>query len=370
RPRDEGDVEEPNAPFVHELDWELLFRIACAEQAVGVVQAAIRDADLDGIPEAEELAFRRLGSVAAFRQARLQDRIIETGDLLADLPFVFLKGASLALTHYRSIDDRPMCDIDVLVRSEHAEIARERLLRHGWETDRETARRFRSHHHLAPLTDPDRIGIKLEIHTRLFRDSAPFTLTPDDVLTDSTRCTRASSSLPVPSPEHQLLHCCLNFAWSNLMVRNGWLALRDVNQLVSGGIDWERFVSQAAGCLGTTCAYWTLRLAEDLTETPIPSHVLPVLGPVVPRRLEHAVARHLAGRFLVGVPDSYAAVHKLSWVLAIQPARSGHGRRRPWRPASAWQSLRRLPGRLYRFGAWTRYARSLFSIPQVRDESM
>ena len=352
---------EAVSPFTDDLDWTMLFRLACAEQAVGVVQAAIRQFRPTKLPKREQLAFERLGAVAEFRQGRLAHYIQSVAEVLADLPFLLIKGASLALTHYGSIDDRPMCDIDLIVPRADAASANRRMLDAGWESDPETAHRLRRHHHLPTLTDPERVGVKLEIHTRLFRRSAPFLLTEEDVFGRHLRVPGAAGSVPVPSPEDQLLHACLNFAWSNRLVRNGWVALRDVNRLAVRELDWTRFAAAARACLGGSCAYWTLRLSRDLTGTAVPPDVLDRLASPASSRWSEMAARHFAGRLFTGVPEALAAMDKLMWALAIRPRTSGLGNARPWAPSSGWSHLRRLPGRLRRFGGWARYARGVFS---------
>jgi hypothetical protein len=179
----------------------------------------------------------------------------------------------------------------------------------------------------------------------------------------------------VPHPEHQLLHCCLHFAWSHGMHSGAWRTFRDVAAITrTAVIDWDRFVALAHSTRGASCCYWTFDLARALTGvTTIPEEALRQLRSPVPRLGQERLRRHLA-IMLVGLGAGSPSVRldRLIWETAIAPAASGHGASRPWDGEERWltgEALavggaahpRRLRAGLHRLAAYTRYLRTMLA---------
>src|SRR5205085_4264663 len=155
---------------------------------------------------------------------------------------LLLKGAGLAYSAYAKPTDRPMGDIDALVRPEFANAAWELALRHGWRrrTDVAEERSYDDHQHLTPLEDSDGLQVGLELHISLFTQQAPFVL-PASQLWDGARAiTIHGAPALVPCAEDQLLHASLHFAWSHEMSFGVWRTIRDVERIVAtSAIDWQ-----------------------------------------------------------------------------------------------------------------------------------
>ena len=189
-----------------------------------------------------------------------------------------------------------MGDIDLLVRESAASNAWELALANGWRrrADVPVERSYAEHQHLSPLEDADGMQIGLELHTALFTHQAPFRLPPEQLWQGARRLTIGGQPAYVPSPEDQLLHAALHFAWSHEMTFGAFRTLRDVERiLASSPIDWPALVLKAREARGATCCYWTLRLARDLAGVQVPADVLSQLAPRLPERVLRALTRLL-----------------------------------------------------------------------------
>jgi hypothetical protein len=117
-----------------------------------------------------------------------------------------------------------------------------------------------------------------------------------------------------------------------------WRTLRDVEQLAAAGIDWDAFVRQAREARGTTCCYWTLRLARELAGARIPDDVVAALSPQLPERIRRRLTRSFALQSLPlpGAPPTSVSLSRALWALAIRPKQQGHGKSRPWLDTEEW----------------------------------
>ena len=216
----------------------------------------------------------------------------------------------------------------------------------GWARrgDVPEERSYAEHQHLSPLEDADGLQIGLELHTALFTRQAPFRVPPEQFWEGARRLTIGGQPAFVPSPENQLLHAALHFAWSHEMTFGAFRTLRDVERIVAASpIDWPTLVRKARDARGATCCYWTLRLARDLAGVQVPPEVLAQLAPRLPERVLRALTRYFAEHALP-TPDlvvSSVSLSRALWTLGMRPRGQGHGRSRPWLDTEEWV---RVPG--------------------------
>jgi hypothetical protein len=193
----------------------------------------------------------------------------------------------------------------------------------------------------------------------------PFHLDDADVWRDSEPITIGSTGAYVPSDVHQLLHLCVHFAWGHSLDHGIGRVVRDVATLVDARpIDWQAFVAIARQSRAGTSAYWTLRIANRLADVQIPSDVLNALEPrrsqSVLRMLERA---YIASAVIALCPS--VRLGQMLWAMGMQPARSGHGKLRPWHSTEEFREAfhiermplgARLQAHLRGVGAWVRFA--------------
>ncbi|HUK63018.1 MAG TPA: nucleotidyltransferase family protein, partial [Dongiaceae bacterium] len=256
------------------IDWTRLGYLAQHERATTVLWRWLARVGRGHMPAGVEAGWRRCAMVAEFEALRLEQRLQETVTALAGagIEVMLLKGSALAYTTYSSFTDRPMGDLDVLVRPEQARDAWALLQRLGWTwpATRWPAERYTDHQHLPPLLHADDPSIRLEVHTDLIPDGHPFRMPALWPVAQTIRL-QACTAL-VPDPLHQLLHLCIHFAWSHQMQWGAWRTFRDVDALTRGGrFAWGRFAELARTSRAATICYWALRLARDLAGTAVPN---------------------------------------------------------------------------------------------------
>ena len=354
------------------IDWDLLRARAQQEKAASVVVKELGRLGWNSSdPGYRDL--QQVARVAVMQMLQLERLLHQAVDTLHQqgIEAMLLKGAGLGYTSYPSFADRPMGDLDLLVRAEHAERAWTALQQSGWTwpSERWARGHYTSHQHLPPLLrEPG--GFRLEIHGELLPAGHPFNFSSDTLWDRARRMIVEGRTLIIPHAVHQLWHTCVHFAWSHQMQWGSWRALRDGAALCSkGGIDWGEFVRLARESLAGTCCYWTLRLARGLAGADVPADVLTALRPPRSVFMLEQLERHFVAS-LFPSPDRCPSIwlSQRLWEAGLIPVWSGHGSARPWQAEERWVAggepdmpaaprRRDLIGRLRHVGAWFGYLR-------------
>ena len=355
--------------------WPWLMAVAEMERATRVVWQRCKALGVTPASEAHRVQLEELGSIAAFRAEHLRVRLEETIAVLdrEGIDFILLKGAALANTIYSSFIERPMGDIDLMIAASAAEAAHAVLRGSGWVWDEATFpfARYAGHHHLPPLADASKTGIRLELHTGIAIEGHPFSVGFAELRARGTTVLVGKTMAPVPCAEDILLHECVHFAWSHVLSFGSWRTARDVQLMAHRqAINWDAFIDETRRHRADSCAYWTLSLAQTLAGAEVPDLVLkelrPPLGSIARRYLERHFLYHLLP---IEAEWPSQKLRRFLWEAAIQPGRFGHGPRRPWElddksPEPTAQRIRRSDGsrlsnHFSRLGAWARYVRAV-----------
>jgi len=313
------------------FDWSRFLWMALRERAVSVAWRRFQRMDLH-VPDEVAAQLQRHTMVADFTAARLEARLEETLEALhaVDVEPVLLKGAAFARVLLPSFRDRPMSDVDLLVKQDEAAKSLAAVLANEWEIVPEFAGvDYARHHHLPPMVDSTGAG-RLELHTALFVEDHPFGEVSDAVYHRSRSVSDGYGR--VPSDVHLALHLCLHLAWSHVMGLGAWRAFYDLSSLVEHDrLEWKELVDEAKVYRSSSCCYWTLRLASDLAGVAVPRDVIRACRPpgstLLHRLLAHNFEAQLDGPDR-GCPS--VAVWRALWRMAIRPGWSGHGGRYPW----------------------------------------
>ncbi len=369
-----ADAEVAELLRTRPVDWPTLLAMADRERATAIVWRRIRDHLPATVGEEVRGSFERMALVADFTASYLSQRLEETLAALnaRGITGLLLKGAALAITDYPSFADRPMSDVDLVIRREEADeaFAAAQAVGWRWESESYPRERYVGHHHLPPLVDARGMDVRLELHTSLFVEGGPFTLDAELAVREGREVRVGRGVAILPSREHLLIHTCIHYTWSHQMVFGAWRAFRDVIAMSQAGLDWGRFVDEAERHRAASSCYWTLRLAERLAGAVIPPEVLTRLGRSTSGGWVHLLDRHAAREMFPSAdrcPSQW--LRRALWVRAIRPVESGHGDARPWllddmapenldpmhREVGVLRAMRQLP----RLGAWVRYARAL-----------
>jgi hypothetical protein len=357
------------------LDWDALFALARREKAIGALAELADRAPEGSVPPAARAQLGALVRAMQFRMLRLQQLLIGALDTLAEhgIEVVLLKGAGVAATVYGSFAARPMHDLDLLVRPEHAEAAWDALRAAGWRCDpaRYPQSFYETHRHFPPLDDPAGTGLVLELHTAA-TDSA-FHLPAEVVWREARAVSLHGRRVLVPRPELQVVHLAVHFAWSHGLAKASWRTFRDLHQILTHTPpDWDVFIEKATAARAGTACYWTFRLARSLAGVAAPLDVIRRLRPPRPETVLRILERHYIASLFPTNPASCPSVRltRLLWSAGMAPRWSGHGRVRPWHHDEVWAEARgadrplfleRLRGQVARSARWARYLAALVS---------
>ena len=322
--------------------WKrLCYPVEREKAAISVWQHVSRN--LDETARAQAQPIRNLATVMEFRMHYLQSRLTQTVAALhaAGIRCLLLKGAALASTLYASFTERPMLDLDLLVKPQDARRAYELLQTIGWAVpaaERSVVLRQGGIHHLPALHDASGMAVNVEVHTELIPPGHPFGFSAEDVWAEARPLEGPLAGAFVPSPEHLALHSCIHLAWSHMLRTGTWRTCRDLERITQvPGFDWERLVRLAHKVGASSCCYWTLRLAAGLAGLDVPPASLAAFrraggnDRAVDGIVSAVLERHLLAVLIPGGPDCPSVrLRRLAWVLAIRPESNGHGRSRPW----------------------------------------
>lgn len=357
------------------FDWSRFLWIALRERAVSVAWRRFQRMDLS-VPDEAGARLRRHTMVADFTAARLEARLEETLGALRAIGVepVLLKGAALTRVLFPSFRDRPMGDIDLLVKRDEAPMSLAAARAMDWEIVPEYAGvDYARHHHLPPMVDRTGAG-RLEIHTALFVENHPFGTLSDAVYQRSRPAPEGYGR--VPDDVHLVLHVCLHLAWSHAMGLGAWRAFCDLSEFVQQGrLDWDSMLDEAEAYRASSCCYWTVRLARDLAGVAVPPDVIRACRPPGSTWLHQRLAHHFETQLDVpyrGYPS--VAVGRSLWRMAMRPSWSGHGDRYPWKADTPFSEVvdvaeprRAFPGLGSNIGKLAQTVRYLASLAFPRD---
>lgn len=317
-------------------DWGRLLRVASEENAIIALRACLKEASVAELPAGLERYVAMISLDREFRMRQLQPRLERALEALnrAGIDVMLLKGGALACTVYGSFINRPMRDLDILVKPEQADDARALMLALDWAVDPDVPgdRSYGTHHHLPPLRDLRESGLRLEIHRALLPAGHPFSFTAEELWRGARRIAVGGAHAFVMHPAHHAVHVAIHFAWSHMLKMGAWHAFRDLGTLAAAEMfDWDEFMDTASHWRASSCCYWTLRLAQNLAGFQPPPSVLERLAPRVPEIIRRSVTRHFVNGLVPGdVACPSAGLERALWNLAMQPRREGHGPVRPW----------------------------------------
>jgi hypothetical protein len=336
------------------IDWAELCFLAQHENAASILVRLLDRVGADSNNSGYQ-QLRQLARLSTMQMLQLEQLLHETLGILAreNIDAILLKGAGLAYTAYSSFPDRPMSDIDLLVRSPHAERAWSLLQTHGWTSSgmKIEMDRYSGHQHFPRLVR-EAGRFPLEIHDALLPEGHPFRFSMDAIWDRARNETVKGQVITIPHPIHQLWHACVHFAWSHAFQWGGWRTFRDVAAIIHRNrIEWPEFLALALESRAATCCFWTLKLARRLAGAAVPDAVLGSLRPRYPQFILNRLEGHLLASLF---PSDYRCpsvrLTRRLWEAAIAPRWSGHGSSRPFHVTERWVQTAKQPDQEPRVG--------------------
>lgn len=313
----------------HIQDWPRALRMAEREGATAALWRALRESA--GVLPKEAAEFLRARTMMSdFRMVQLSQRLSETVAAFRErgVPLMLLKGAAVGAISDASFRERPMTDLDLLVRPADVARARDAVLAAGWHQteDERLHTLLQGMHHQAPFFDGRLPGLRLELHTALLPPDHSFAISESDFWAAATPASAPFEGASVPSREHMLFHTAVHYAWQHQMNFGTWRTLRSAAVVAqSPGFDWQSALDMAAHTKGLSSLYWTLRLSQRLAAIAIPPTVLARCAPPTAQWLTAAIERTVIAEIAPGEGPTSPSVRlsRLLWRGALRPKWSG-----------------------------------------------
>jgi len=216
----------------------------------------------------------------------------------AQIPLLALKGAALNLTIHARPGARPMNDLDIMVRPEHAQPAMQILAAMGCRPGRPLVRSdfFPRYHYERDFTTGRVTPLRIDLHVRPFRPLRYSRTVPANAFWQDAQPVRVGrSEVLVPGVEDMLLHLAVHSAVHG-NARPRWLAdLKHWADAWTESIDWATFAVKAWAWGLVPPAHAALTSAEK------------TCGAIRPPAVRAAMARYRPGwrelRVLQQAPD-------------------------------------------------------------------
>ncbi len=164
----------------------------------------------------------------------------------ADIPLLALKGAALNLTIYEHADERPMGDLDLLVKPEQVEAALALLEELGCFRREPLVREdfFPRFYHEIEYAAGSIYPVKIDLHVRPFRPLRYAQLVPSDALWQRAEPVQfGQATVQIPAADDMLIHLAAHCAIHG-NPRRMWL--QDIKRWADArgaDIDWSRFLA-------------------------------------------------------------------------------------------------------------------------------
>jgi hypothetical protein len=259
------------------IDWEQLWAQGHLHEVLPLLTVTLRRlASQAPIPAAWLARAQRRYYATMLRNTALADELLRVLAAFrqAGVSVLPVKGLVLAETLYGSLALRPLGDLDILVQSADLPRARAALSELGFAQADEPGYENAYHPYHDPPYYRRAVGgpICLELHWGLWA-SHFFQLETDALWRRTVPAQLHGATLSILSPEDTLLHLAIHRSRSALRLR----FVCDVAELLRrhrATLDWEYLLAQTQAAGARTTMFYTLALAADLLEAPVPDGLL------------------------------------------------------------------------------------------------
>ena len=270
-----------------DLGSETLFKLCQHNKIESIAADALKKClGVESIPACWHQAYGEID----VRISSYMQELDKASKLLSDnrIEMAALKNSGITRGLYTRYGACPMGDIDVLVRKQDFRKAHRILVDHGYEMkfrspleeeDIEKAEQGGGAEYAVKLPNGDNLWFELQWRPVAGRWIRPDQEPSADELMERSVSIKGSSA-KLLAPEDNLLQVCLHTAKHTYVRAPGFRLHTDVDRIVRGCvIDWEAFTQRVISLEVKTATFFSLALASDLLDTPVPDHVIARLSP-------------------------------------------------------------------------------------------
>jgi hypothetical protein len=215
----------------------------------------------------------------------LYDRLARFAELMdgAGVRFILLKGAALSTLLYDSLEQRPMVDVDVLVKRDDWTKARDALEGAGYHVPTESDERFwLANYYNVPVSSPDARPASFDIHWALNQEIR-YSVDEAGLWERSVAFEREGKEFLRLGNEDLLLSLALHVAYHYFEARLLWLY--DIHRLCRQvNLEWDAALARARQWGMFTVLGLALSYVERIFPGTAPQEVLEATAPGIIRR--------------------------------------------------------------------------------------
>ncbi|MBN1150047.1 nucleotidyltransferase family protein [candidate division WOR-3 bacterium] len=265
---------------IDEKGWKRVAKEAQYHSLSGYLSEVLKSEKADVPPQIFESLSS--GYAPAWRDSLAYLAILEKVEKLFSvdgIDLIVLKGPHVAQEIYRSFKQRPMSDLDILVKKAHVEKAHKSMKKISVPENWNITWIEKYHYHYG-YTVSEKIysgvkPLKIEVHWNLLPPDNPFLLDMEEVWADATNVQIGNVKCKVLSKEHLLLYLCLHIAFLHVF-QVKLLHFLDIGLfLKKEEIQWQKFSEiahetkaiKAVGLVAKAVnALFGVELPEELSE--------------------------------------------------------------------------------------------------------
>lgn len=276
------EEHQKNLRHLSEDDWREVLRIADQHRLLPMLHARLERGEiLAEIPYHHRDTLRAAHRTSALEALAHRSELFAATEMLRaqGIESVALKGAWLAWYAYPEAAERPVRDIDLLVRKDQALEAFHHLQEQGFVQREGSAQlpedMLRSAKHLPPITSP--MGVEFEIHMHAWEPASgpawPMPALQDTRILENAEPAGPDDPCRYPGARHMLMHLVVHAAYSHRF-DIGPLILFDIKYLLERSdismADFWRDAEKGGWLQG---AALTMALVKRWIRTATPIHI-------------------------------------------------------------------------------------------------
>jgi len=192
------------------------------------------------------------------------------------IPFIIIKGPTIAYELYDPVEVRPYGDLDLLIRSQNYNRVKSILLRQGFElADPANEAHRRQYWNSVDFYHTKNRNIAVDLHwDTLMTSWGRNFFTDQDIWGNVRQLKFLQIYLPVLDPKILILHLCLHMAFHHQFGKLQTLCDLDLAiKKFETDIDWEQLLQIVSKMNIWKAVMYSMRLAKTLFETKLPKPI-------------------------------------------------------------------------------------------------
>jgi hypothetical protein len=277
-PKDQQATHRIKAVVTEGVDWDLLLDLAWQHGMVPFLYLNLKSASPNGVPEEKMSQLRKLFLENHQRNIFLAGELVKLFNIFtaSGISVIAYKGPTIAALIYGNLALRRFSDLDIIVRKNDFERAKNLLVSDGYVPQLNIAaarqRDFLRVNYVQQFNRADGRAI-VELHWDVAPRNFAFHFDMNRLWDRAIEIELLGQKVLMPCPEDLLLLLCVH-GTKDLWERFEWIV--GVAELirVTPSLDWQRILQEARRTSSTRMLFLGLALSQDMLATDLPKEII------------------------------------------------------------------------------------------------